>query len=1062
MPSSDPKELAQHILRSLTEHGAERASSSGPPEPPDATRIAADPFILGYLAVKNNLLRPDQLEECLKEWRESQARGERIELADLILKRGWATPEAIAGLKDEPQAAPAELPSFARFEIRERLGEGASAVVYRAWDRNLHRWVALKVLRKIAELNDVARERFRREAQASAGLVHPHVVTVYDAGEEKGQFYLVMELVEGKPLSDMLREGKLSQPELLRLLEKVARGVAAAHERGIVHRDLKPANLLVTASTEPKVGDFGLAHLTDGQTALTRTGTTLGTPLYMSPEQVEGRSKEVTPRTDVYALGAILYEILTGRPPHQGEVTMELYKRIVEDSPVSPSRVRPGIALEAEAIALKALSKEPGRRYPTAREFADDLGRYLSGEPVQARPPGLLYRSFRKIRRHRAAVAVGISLSLAAGILVLAVRESRMKRPETDAYAGIWRSAMSLASGRDYDAALRRLEESLPSVHDSEVHREALQDVDLLNQVKAMHSDALRRLTNWPVGQKVSLEYWDKTGVPTRIDQPLVRATSYQLELERETVTVLVDFGEITAPSLVQVYLGRPAPRREEEWAGPALLCLLEGEFETARNLIRGSVKSIPEKYWVYSKTLSRARSSPAPETLEKERTARRLFYTAESDYRNFQTRFRSARQYASLRDDYSGTDFVRRNRSFLESRQEAGKEFFFTFSNLAAAGGFKRSYQTGVEWCWASGPDSERDPPRRGYLDIDFSALPNTPYRCWVYIGGCCAETLSFSAQGTDWVFPDPQTQKPVPMEPGKPASRSILQNLVTAPQTHLSHSGSNQSARWGWTEVALPKYPSAGPKTVRLLPAREGFYVAHALVSSVRDFPLGEVELKERVRESVAFRSRWALWIDAAWSSAEFHAPMTQGKLYSEGSLSGSPVYAAVDNRKFPEGDVRRTGSAVALRPDRDDGGWVTYVFEIPKDGPLFLWARLYYPGGLVLFPARDGMEDDPNSFYVSVDGGNEKVLGNLSYHPQKLQSYFRRWHWDGDSESRNPHEPAAMALGQLSRGTHTLRIRNREAVETAEFPLAPRLDMICLTPDPAYVPRDDDVRR
>jgi serine/threonine-protein kinase len=1061
MPSSDPKDLAQHILRSLTEHGAERASSPNPPEPLAATRIAGDPFILGYLAVKRQLLRPDQLEECLNELRESQARGEKIELADLILKRGWATPEAIASLQSEPSAPSADLPSFARFEIRERLGEGASSVVYRAFDRNLRRWVALKVLRKIAELNDIARERFRREAQASAGLVHPNVVTVYDAGEENGHFYLAMELVEGKPLSDLLKEGKLSQHELLRLLEKVARGVAAAHERGIVHRDLKPANLLVTSSTEPKVGDFGLAHLTDGQTALTRTGTALGTPLYMSPEQVEGRSKEVTPRTDVYALGAILYEILAGRPPHRGEVTMELYKRIVEDSPVSPSRVRPGVALEAEAIALKALSKEPGRRYPTAREFADDLERYLSGEPVQARPPGLLYQAVRKIRRHRAAVAVGFSLSLAAGILLVALRESRLRRPETDAYASTWRSAMPLASGRDFGGALRRLEESLPSIKESGIHREALQDVDLLNQVKAMHSDTLRILSNWPVGQKISLEYWDRTGIPTRIDQPVVRATSYQLELERETVTVLVDFGEITARSLAQVYLSRPAPRKDEELAAAALLCLLEGESETARSLVRGPPKSIPEKYWVYARTLSQARSSPPPETLEKERTARRLFYTAESDYRNFQTRFRSARHFASLRDEYSGTDFVRRNRSFLESRQDAGKEFFFTFNNLGAGGGFKRSYQTGVEWCWASGSDSGGDQARRDYLDIEFSALPNTPYRCWVYIGGCCAETVTFSAQGTDWVFPDPLTQKPVPMEPGKPASRTIPQNLVTVPQTHASHSGSNESARWGWTEVSLPKYPAAGPKTVRLLPAHQGFYVAHALVTSVRDFPLGEVELKERVRESVAFRSRWALWIDAAWSSAEFHAPMTQGKLYSEGSLSGSPVYASIDNRKFPDG-IRRPGSQVALAPDTDEGGWVSYVFEIPKDGPLFLWARLYYPGGLVLFPARDGLEDDPNSFFVSVDGGKEKVLGNLSYHPQKLQSYFRRWHWDGDSESRNPHEPAAMALGYLSRGTHTVRIRNREAVETGEFPLAPRLDMLCLTPDPSYVPRDDDVRR
>jgi hypothetical protein len=136
------------------------------------------------------------------------------------------------------------------------------------------------------------------------------------------------------------------------------------------------------------------------------------------------------------------------------------------------------------------------------------------------------------------------------------------------------------------------------------------------------------------------------------------------------------------------------------------------------------------------------------------------------------------------------------------------------------------------------------------------------------------------------------------------------------------------------------------------------------------------------------------------------------------------------------------------------------VSYVIEVPKDGELFLWARLYYPGGGQLFRSGAGLDDDPNSFFVSVDGGREQILGNLSYQPEKNQSYFRRWHWDGKSEGKQ--EPTAMALGRVSRGTHTLRIRNREAVESEEFPLSPRLDMICLTPDPTYVPRDRDAKK
>src|SRR6185436_6904799 len=210
-------------------------------------------------------------------------------------------------------------PDVPRYEPREKVGEGATAVVYRAWDRDLKRGVALKVLRDGAGMSELARTRFRREAQTAAGLDHPNLVKVYDAGEAAGQLYIVMEFVEGRSLEDLMREGKATREELLRILEKAARGVTAAHEKGVVHRDLKPANVLVTAAGEPKVGDFGLAHLVDSESQVTRAGTTLGTPLYMSPEQVEGKIAELSSRTDVYALGAMLFHVLAGRPPHTAD-----------------------------------------------------------------------------------------------------------------------------------------------------------------------------------------------------------------------------------------------------------------------------------------------------------------------------------------------------------------------------------------------------------------------------------------------------------------------------------------------------------------------------------------------------------------------------------------------------------------------------------------------------------------------------------------------------------------------------------------------------------------------
>jgi len=292
-----------------------------------------------------------------------------------------------------------------RFEIRGELGEGSSAQVYRAWDRELRREVALKVLRDAGGITDVARERFRREAQAAAKVAHPNAVGVHDAGEHAGRLFLVMELVEGKSLQDLLASARPDRGAALELLEKSARAVAAAHARGIVHRDLKPGNILIAPTGEPKVADFGLAHLPDASRALTRTGALLGTPLYMAPEQVEG--KEATARTDVYALGAILYELLAGRPPHAADRVPELYRRILGDDPVPPRRLRPDLPADLETVVMKALERDPARRYADAGAFAEDLRRFREGRPVEARPGS---RWAKALRRRRAAAGAGVAV----------------------------------------------------------------------------------------------------------------------------------------------------------------------------------------------------------------------------------------------------------------------------------------------------------------------------------------------------------------------------------------------------------------------------------------------------------------------------------------------------------------------------------------------------------------------------------------------------------------------------------------------------------------------------
>jgi hypothetical protein len=288
-------------------------------------------------------------------------------------------------------------PRIGHYDLLGVMGEGAAGVVYRARHRELGQLVAVKVLRSTSE---VARERFRREGRTTAGLRHPNVVAVHDAGEDHGKLFLVMELVEGTSMREQ------RGPERLRLLEQAARGVGAAHAQGVVHRDLKPANILVGPAGQAKVADFGLAHLVDS--SLTATGGALGTPLYMAPEQVRGG--EITPRTDVYALGAMLHEILAGRPPHEAATPHELYARIVRDE---PSRLDGPLG----TIAAKALEKDPGRRYADAASFADDLARALDGRPIEARRRLRLPRWWR-----------GAAVAAALAVVAFAVMRERTQR----------------------------------------------------------------------------------------------------------------------------------------------------------------------------------------------------------------------------------------------------------------------------------------------------------------------------------------------------------------------------------------------------------------------------------------------------------------------------------------------------------------------------------------------------------------------------------------------------------------------------------------------------------
>ena len=278
------------------------------------------------------------------------------------------------------------------YELLEEVGRGGQGVVFRARQKSLNRTVALKVISLGQWASKAHLKRFRREAEAAASFEHPGIVPIHEVGERDGSCYFSMKFIEGGQLDEVVRREPMSIRRAVELIAKVARTVHYAHEHGILHRDIKPGNILLDQKGEPHLTDFGLARLVETESTVTRTLEVLGTPSYMAPEQAVGNNAAVSSATDVYGLGAVLYQLLTGHPPFAGGTTYETIKLLLETDPRQPRQLNPKIDRDLSTICLKCLEKDPQRRYPSALALAEDLERWLKHEPIQARRTGIFAR----------------------------------------------------------------------------------------------------------------------------------------------------------------------------------------------------------------------------------------------------------------------------------------------------------------------------------------------------------------------------------------------------------------------------------------------------------------------------------------------------------------------------------------------------------------------------------------------------------------------------------------------------------------------------------------------
>jgi serine/threonine-protein kinase len=463
-------------------------------------------------------------------------------------------PDSATPLEDNtiaPGLHPAGLPQVPGYQVESVLGRGGMGVVYKAEQLRLNRTVALKMLLAGDYAGPLELARFQREAEALAGLRHANIVQVYDVADHEGRSYFTMEFVEGGSLAQKL--AGLPQParQAAALTATLAEAIQVAHQAGIVHRDLKPGNVLLTADGTPKITDFGLARRLDGDAGPTQTGVPLGTPSYMAPEQARGQARAIGPATDVYALGAILYELLTGRPPFRSETAAETVLQVISQEPASPARLNARVPRDLETICLKCLHKDPARRYATAAALAEDLHRFQRGEPIAARPAGVVERLGKWVRRRPTQAAllaaiVVLAVALVGGSLRFAVQQAH-QRDAVEADLKTVAELQERARWTEAQAALDRADARLDNGGPDDLRRrldQARRDLDLVMKLDKIR---LRRVTRGDLpfykGQadQEYQEAFQTSGLGTVHEEPARMAAAVNASAVREALVAALD-----------------------------------------------------------------------------------------------------------------------------------------------------------------------------------------------------------------------------------------------------------------------------------------------------------------------------------------------------------------------------------------------------------------------------------------------------------------------------------------------------------------------------------------